>query len=87
VGIVLASLGAASWEPEALQRLALVGQEVRAFAAEQQGSLVLESGPSELKRYLDPWGEVGPSLRLMRALKEKLDPAGTLNPGRFVGGI
>ena len=29
----------------------------------------------------------GPALRLMRGIKERLDPRGTLNPGRFVGDI
>jgi glycolate oxidase FAD binding subunit len=35
----------------------------------------------------DAWGAVGPSVRLMRGLKERFDPKRTLNPGRFVGGI
>jgi glycolate oxidase FAD binding subunit len=33
------------------------------------------------------WGDAGSGLSLMRALKAKLDPKNTLNPGRYVGGI
>jgi glycolate oxidase FAD binding subunit len=36
---------------------------------------------------LDVWGDPGSSVVLMRALKAKLDPKNTLNPGRYVGGI
>jgi glycolate oxidase FAD binding subunit len=36
---------------------------------------------------LDAWGEPGDALPLMRAVKQQFDPKGTLNPGRFVGGI
>lgn len=37
---------------------------------------------------LDRWGSVpGPALELMRRVKERFDPAGTCNPGLFVGGI
>jgi glycolate oxidase FAD binding subunit len=46
------------------------------------GSLVI-LGPSEI----DAWGSPGDALPLMRAVKQQLDPRGTLNPGRFVGGI
>jgi len=42
---------------------------------------------SPLKRALDVWGDPGSSIGLMRALKAKLDPHNTLNPGRYVGGI
>jgi FAD/FMN-containing dehydrogenase len=35
----------------------------------------------------DPWGEIGDSLRMMRAVKARFDPHGTLNPGRGPGGI
>ena len=36
---------------------------------------------------LDAWGSPGDALPLMRAVKAQFDPKGTLNPGRFVGGI
>ncbi|MDQ6674746.1 MAG: FAD-binding oxidoreductase [Chloroflexota bacterium] len=50
-------------------------------------SLVIQRCPTELKRSLDVWGDPRSSLPLMRALKNKLDPHNTLNPGRYVGGI
>jgi glycolate oxidase FAD binding subunit len=50
------------------------------------GSVVVTSAPLEVKQRLDVWGDV-PSLELMRQLKQQFDPKGTLNPGRFVGGI
>ena len=52
------------------------------------GSLVLEACPVAAKQGeagVDPWGEAGSGFPVMRALKENLDPKGTLNPGRFVG--
>lgn len=36
---------------------------------------------------IDAWGEPGDALSLMRAVKRQFDPRGTVNPGRFVGGI
>jgi glycolate oxidase FAD binding subunit len=48
-------------------------------------SLVVQRCPLSLKQEIDVWGDPGPSLALMRALKEKLDPRATLNPGRYVG--
>ena len=50
-------------------------------------SLVIMRCPTELKQQIDVWGEPGSSVGLMRAIKAKLDPRGTLNPGRYVGGI
>jgi glycolate oxidase FAD binding subunit len=50
-------------------------------------SLVIQRCPVALKQSLDVWGDPGPSLALMRALKSKLDPNNTLNPGRYVGRI
>jgi glycolate oxidase FAD binding subunit len=50
-------------------------------------SLVIERCPTALKRGVDVWGDPGAAVGVMRALKAKLDPNGTLNPGRYVGGI
>lgn len=50
-------------------------------------ALVVERCPTVLKRSIDVWGEPGPSLAIMRAIKSKLDPNSTLNPGRYVGGL
>jgi len=50
-------------------------------------SLVIVRCPTAWKSGLDVWGDPGTSVALMRAIKDKLDPRGTLNPGRYVGGI
>jgi glycolate oxidase FAD binding subunit len=52
-------------------------------AIEQDGGSLVILGRTEL----DAWGSPGDALPLMRAVKQQLDPKGTLNPGRFVGGI
>jgi len=51
------------------------------------GSLVVLNGSDALKRQVDAWGNVGDSLPLMRAVKARFDPSGTLSPGRGPGGI
>lgn len=50
------------------------------------GSFVLVHRPAFLCAF-DAWGNSGDALPLMRAVKSRLDPQNTLNPGRFVGGI
>ncbi|HKE08091.1 MAG TPA: FAD-binding oxidoreductase [Candidatus Acidoferrum sp.] len=50
------------------------------------GSFVLAPRPAFLYTF-DAWGNPGDALPLMRAVKSRLDPQNTLNPGRFVGGI
>ncbi len=47
----------------------------------------IERAPGDLRNIIDVWGDPGPSMRLHRRLKEAFDPAGILNPGRFVGGV
>jgi glycolate oxidase FAD binding subunit len=51
------------------------------------GSLVVLRCPREIKSQMDVWGSPGDALSLMRSIKSQFDPTGTLNPGRFIGGI
>ncbi len=55
---------------------------LRARLEQDGGSLMILT-----RTPLDAWGSVGDTLPLMRAIKQQLDPKGTLNPGRFAGGI
>ena len=58
-----------------------------AEAVNHDGNLIVESCPRELKEKVSVWGQPRSDDVVMRRLKEKVDPAGVLNPGRFVGGI
>jgi glycolate oxidase FAD binding subunit len=62
-------------------------EELRRQAATAGGHVVVRPGAVRLNPGFDVWGDVGGSVRVMRALKARFDPAGMLNPGRFVGGI
>ncbi|HEX4993499.1 MAG TPA: hypothetical protein VFX87_00960, partial [Methylomirabilota bacterium] len=59
----------------------------RALEAEG-GSLIVERSPIEIKTECDVWGDIQLEiLEIMTRIKAEFDPAGVLNPGRFVGGL
>ena len=62
-------------------------EDLRKQLETRGGSLVILSCPLEIKSKLDAWGSAGDALPLMKRIKARFDPTGTLNPGRFVGGI
>lgn len=62
-------------------------QQVRDLAAAAGGSAMVERCPPAVKRNIDVWGDTPQGIEIMRRIKEKFDPSGILNPGRFVGGI
>jgi glycolate oxidase FAD binding subunit len=66
--------------------VASILKTLRASLERAGGSLVIAHRPRAMPP-LDAWGEPGDALPLMRAVKQQFDPKGTLNPGRFVGGI
>jgi glycolate oxidase FAD binding subunit len=50
------------------------------------GSLTVLHRPPAMPA-METWGSCGDALPLMLSVKQQFDPHGTLNPGRFVGGI
>jgi len=61
--------------------------ELRREHESRKGSLAALGCPAGLKGRFDVWGSAGDALPLMLRIKQQLDPIGTLNPGRFIGGI
>ena len=56
-------------------------------ASEEQGVFVVEHAPAALKERVGVWGSSRGNRHIMEMLKNRFDPKGTLNPGRFVDGI
>lgn len=86
-GLVYTTLRGYGPDDERNQRLAQAIAALRAAVATLGGTAVVEHAPLPVKQAVDVWGPTRPDFRLMRALKDEFDPKGTLNPGRFVGGI
>jgi hypothetical protein len=61
--------------------------DLRREAERAEGALIVRDGLTRLTPDFDAWGEPGPAVRIMKRIKERFDPHGILNPGRFVGGI
>ena len=83
VGIVTAILSGDTDTNAAVATLT----EWRALANGVGGHAMVERAPLAVKERVAVWDAAGPTLRLMRGIKERLDPRGILNPGRFVGAI
>lgn len=84
VGIVMAVLAGAG---ESAKGVVDTLKEWRDAARGAGGHAVLEWGPLAVKEAVAVWDPPGPAGRIMERIKAQLDPAGILNPGRFVGGI
>lgn len=65
-------------------RLAGLIERWRSLLNEVRGSVVVERGPASLKNRVDAWGYRYKDLKLMKRIKNRLDPREILNPGRFV---
>ncbi|MBA2442956.1 MAG: FAD-binding oxidoreductase [Rubrobacter sp.] len=51
------------------------------------GSVVVHEAPLAVKQRVEAWGPAGDKGPLIRRVKERFDPGGTMNPGRFIGGL
>ncbi|HYP41492.1 MAG TPA: FAD-binding oxidoreductase [Chloroflexia bacterium] len=68
---------------EAVRRL----RDLRRQAEASGSNLVIWYAPAEVRSQIDAWGDAGEGVGLMHRIKAQFDPQGTLNHGRFVGGI
>src|SRR5215208_4146715 len=62
-------------------------EELREIWSRRGGSVVVREGSPAFKERVEAWGPLGSRLELTRRVKEKFDPRGIMNPGRFAGGI
>lgn len=61
--------------------------QIRSHLQQLGGSLVLLRAGDDLKRRVEVWGDAGPTASIMKQIKDRFDPQGRLNPGRFIAGI
>jgi glycolate oxidase FAD binding subunit len=60
--------------------------QIRKLATDRGGLVVFEALPDTWRSELDVFGDVSGTASLTSNLKRRFDPAGILNPGRFVAG-
>jgi glycolate oxidase FAD binding subunit len=61
-------------------------EEMREIWVRRGGNVTLQRAPLTLKKRVSTWDNGGDYLGLVRRVKEKFDPRGGMNPGRFLGG-
>ena len=55
-----------------------------ALATSNRGHAIVAAAPPHVKEVVDVWGPPPPGMSIMAEIKRQFDPAGILNPGRFV---
>jgi glycolate oxidase FAD binding subunit len=61
-------------------------EEMREIWVRRGGNVTLQRASLTLKQRVSTWDNGGDYLGLVRRVKEKFDPRGGMNPGRFLGG-
>jgi glycolate oxidase FAD binding subunit len=82
IGVTYLALSGADQEA-----YAQIVEELREIWSRRGGSVVVREAPPAFKERVEAWGPLGSRLELTRRVKEKFDPRGIMNPGRFAGGI
>ena len=75
------------WNGPSGESLPACIESARDAARAHGGTAVVEQLAAPLKDGIDVWGEEPDSIGVMRRIKQQFDPAGLLNPGRFIGGL
>lgn len=66
---------------------AQIVDELREIWSRRGGNVVVREASPSFKERVETWGPLGSRLELTRRVKQKFDPRGIMNPGRFAGGI
>jgi glycolate oxidase FAD binding subunit len=82
VGVTYAALSGGGEEAQVQ-----IVEELREIWSRRGGSVVVREASPAFKKRVEVWGPLGSRLELTRRVKQKFDPRGILNPGRFAGGI
>jgi glycolate oxidase FAD binding subunit len=82
VGVLYARIGATSSDRPVAEAAAAAIDQIRQNAWARGGSAVVVSADPAVTGALDPWGDTGDALPLMRAVKARFDPHHVLAPGR-----
>jgi glycolate oxidase FAD binding subunit len=69
------------------RRTADLLNEVDAQLRDALPAITVLAGDPRLRSQVDAWSAPPSTMQTLRAIKERFDPASTLAPGRFVGGI
>jgi len=86
-GVCLANLLLDLEDDDTMEKAVETVNRLSRLFSEKDGSLVVQTVPSPWKAQLNIWGKPGSAFPVMKRLKEKIDPLGMMNPGRFVGGL
>lgn len=84
VGIATAVLAGAGANADAVVRTLT---DWRAMVNGAGGHALVQWAPLAVKERVSVWDAPDAAFRIMKGIKERLDPRGILNPGRFVGGL
>jgi glycolate oxidase FAD binding subunit len=80
-------IGFIAGDPGAPPQVVAALNSARSAAAAAGGALVVDAAPSVVRAEFDAWGPKPSAFAIMRELKQRFDPEGRLNPGRYVGGL
>jgi len=82
---IVAHMGAGTlWVASDVDDVAGWFARLSALATSNRGHAIVAAAPPHVKEVVDVWGPPPPGLSIMAEIKRQFDPAGILNPGRFV---
>ena len=87
LGVLYVRIGGPDTSQPAPESTAAAVDLLRQNAWARGGSAVVVSADPAVAALVDPWGEIGDALGLMRAVKARFDPNRILNRGRGPGNI